>query len=104
MFWRFGFFFLSLQHALIVLLFKEDRQMQISSMNQSQMMILESFAGAHDEQELNDLMDVLRDFYAQRLEREMQRLWDAGTLDEKQLELLRGEHLRTPYHYQVKST
>ena len=50
-------------------------------MNPSQMMILESFAGARDEQELNDLMDVLRDFYAQRLEREMQRLWDNGTLD-----------------------
>ena len=43
-------------------------------MNQSQMMILESFAGAQDEQELNDLMDVLRNFYAQRLEREAQRL------------------------------
>ena len=53
--------------------------MQISSMNQSQMMILESFAGAHDEQELNDLMDVLRDFYAHRLEREMHRLCDDNT-------------------------
>ena len=63
-------------------------------MNPSQMMILESFAGARDEQELNDLMDVLRDFYAQRLEREMQRLWDNGTLDGEKLEQLRGEHLR----------
>ena len=70
-------------------------------MNQSQMMILESFAGAQDEQELNDLMDVLRNFYAQRLEREMKRLWDNGTLDEEKLEQLRGEHLRVPYHYQA---
>ena len=66
-------------------------------MNQSQMMILESFAGAQDEQEVNDLMDVLRSFYAQRLEKEIQRLWDNGTLDEQQLKQLRGEHLRTPY-------
>ena len=70
-------------------------------MNPSQMMILESFAGAQDEQELNDLMDVLRNFYAQRLEREMQRLWDDGTLDEEKLEHLRGEHLRVPCHYQT---
>ena len=70
-------------------------------MNPSQMMILESFAGAQDEQELNDLMDVLRNFYAQRLEREMQRLWDDGTLDEKKLEHLRDEHLRVPCHYQT---
>ena len=42
--------------------------MQINTMNESQMMILESFAGAQDEQELNALMDVLRNFYASRLE------------------------------------
>ena len=71
--------------------------MQINSLNQSQMMILESFAGAQDEQEVNDLMDLLREFYAQRLEKEMQRLWDDGTLDGEKLEQLRGEHLRTPY-------
>ena len=52
---------------------------------------------SQDEQEVNDLMDVLRNFYAQRLEKEMLRLWDDGTLDHKQLEVLRGEHLRTPY-------
>ena len=61
------------------------------------MMILESFAGAQDEQELNALMDVLRNFYATRLEAEMQRLWDDGTLDQNTLNQLRQEHLRTPY-------
>ena len=66
-------------------------------MNEAQMMILESFAGATDEQEVNDLMDLLRMFYAQRLEREMNRLWDNGTLDQKALDQLKDEHLRTPY-------
>ncbi|MBO6033487.1 MAG: hypothetical protein J6Q22_18895 [Prevotella sp.] len=66
-------------------------------MNKAQMMILESFAGAQDEQELNALMDVLRNFYASRLESEMQRLWDNGTLDQEKLDQLRDEHLRTPY-------
>ena len=73
--------------------------MQINTMNQSQMMILESFAGVQDEQELNALMDVLRNFYASRLEAEMQRLWDNGTLDQNVLDQLRHEHLRTPYIY-----
>ena len=71
--------------------------MQVNTMNQSQMMILESFAGAQDEQELNALMDVLRDFYAMRLEKEMNLLWDNGTLNQPVLDKLRGEHLRTPY-------
>jgi hypothetical protein len=78
--------------------------MQINTLNQSQMMILESFAGAQDEQEVNDLVDVLRDFYAKRLEREMQRLWEDGTFDDKTLEQIRGEHLRTPYHYPAELT
>ena len=73
--------------------------MQLKSLNQSQMMILESFAGAQDEHEVNELMDVLRGFYAQRLEREMQELWDTGTLDDDKLKELRSEHLRTPYHH-----
>ena len=72
--------------------------MQVNTMNESQMMILESFAGAQDEQELNALMDVLRNFYATRLEAEMQRLWDDGTLDQQALDNLRDEHLRTPYN------
>ena len=71
--------------------------MQVNLMNESQMMILESFAGAQDEQELEALMNVLRDFYANRLETEMQRLWDNGTLNQEALDKLHGEHLRTQY-------
>ena len=71
--------------------------MQVDTMNESQMMILESFAGAQDEQEVEALMEVLRNFYASRLDAEMQRLWDDGTLDQEKLDQLRKEHLRTPY-------
>ena len=71
--------------------------MSVETMNASQMMILESFAGAQDEQELNALMDVLKNFYATRLEAEMQRLWDDGILNQDALDQLRQEHLRTPY-------
>lgn len=71
--------------------------LQLNTMNEAQMMILESFAGATDEQELNDLMDVIRDFYVRRLEAEMNRLWDNGTLNQETLDQLKDEHLRTPY-------
>lgn len=71
--------------------------LQLNTMNEAQMMILESFAGATDEQELYDLMDVIRDFYARRLEAEMNRLWDNGTLNQEALDQLKDEHLRTPY-------
>ena len=76
---------------------KKMELLQLNNMNEAQMMILESFAGATDEQEINDLMDLLRMFYAQRLEREMNRLWDDGTLNQEVLDRLKDEHLRTPY-------
>lgn len=71
--------------------------MPLNTMNEAQMMILESFAGAYDEQEINDLMDVLRLFYARRLEQEMNRLWNNGTLNQEALDRLGNEHFRTPY-------
>ena len=71
--------------------------MQVNTMNPAQMMILESFAGAKDEQELNELMDILRNFYASKLKAEMHRLWDSGTLDQSVLNQQKGEHLRTAY-------
>lgn len=91
----------NLEYSKILRIFADRYKtniMQINTMNESQMMILEAFAGAQDEQELNALMDVLRNFYALRLEKEMERLWDNGTLDQPALDKLRGEHLRTPYH------
>lgn len=71
--------------------------METMSINPAQRMIIESFAASRDEDELNDLMDMLRKFYATRLKREMQRLWDNGTLNQEALDNLDGEHLRTPY-------
>ena len=71
--------------------------MEVTTMNTAQQMILESFAGAIDESELNDLMKILQKFYSDRLEKEMKRLWDNGKLNQEVLDDLRKEHLRTPY-------
>lgn len=71
--------------------------METTAINPAQRMIIESFAASRDEEELNDLMDMLRNFYATRLKREMQRLWDNGTLDQPALDRIADEHIRTPY-------
>lgn len=75
----------------------KKHEMQVASINPAQRMIIESFAATKDEQELNDLMDMLRDFYANRLKREMQRLWDNGSFDQQRLDAMAQEHNRTPY-------
>ena len=66
-------------------------------MNPVQMMILESYASIKSEEELKGLNRVLKNFYAQRLDAELDRLWDDGTLDDKSLKAMRHEHFRTPY-------
>lgn len=50
--------------------------LQLNTMNEAQMIILESFAGATEEQQVNNLMNVLRLFYARRLDQEMNQLLD----------------------------
>ena len=71
--------------------------LESTKLNPAQMMILESFAGSADADETEELMDLLRDFHASRLEREMERLDADGTLDTARLQTLRSRHLRTPY-------
>lgn len=66
-------------------------------LNSAQIMILESFASVKSQEEIDDLMDMLRNFYAKRLDKELDRLWDEGILNQEKLDELRNQHLRTPY-------
>ena len=52
--------------------------METTVLNAAQIMILESFASVKSQEEMDDLMDMLRNFYAIRLDKELERLWDEG--------------------------
>jgi len=71
--------------------------MTLTEINPAQMFVLKSFANVSSEEELSALMKTLKKFYAQRLEKELDRLWTDGTLDQMRLDELQSEHLRTPY-------
>lgn len=71
--------------------------MTLTEINPAQMLILKSFASVSSEEELSALMKTLKKFYAQRLEKELDRLWTDGTLDQNRLDKLQTEHLRSPY-------
>ena len=66
-------------------------------LNPAQIMILESFASAKSQEEMDELMDMLRNFYAMNLDKELERLWDEGILNQEKLDELKDQHLRTPY-------
>ena len=71
--------------------------MEIAALNTAQIMILESFASVKTQEEMDELMDMLRGYYAKKLDKELERLWDEGVLDQKKLDELSEQHLRTPY-------
>lgn len=71
--------------------------MKLTSLNPAQVSLLESFAGIQSQEEINELTRVIRDYYAKKLEDELEKLWEDGTLNQEKLDELRGQHLRTPY-------
>ena len=45
------------------------------------------------------IQQILANYYAQKAEAEMERLWDNGTINEQVIEQWGQEHMRTPYNY-----
>lgn len=68
------------------------------SLNPVQMKIIESFAAVSSKEELDELTKVLRNFYANRLEKELEKSWNDGSFDPKKLESLKKEHLRSKHN------
>ncbi len=72
-------------------------ELTLASLNPAQMLVVESFASVTSEEELAALTKLLKNFYAERLEQELDRRWEDGSFDQKKLDQLKTEHLRTPY-------
>lgn len=71
--------------------------MNVRTMNPVQLHLLEMFSYCGSEQTVSELKDVLADFYAKKVQKEADRLWDEGILDGEAIEQILQEHWRTPY-------
>ena len=72
--------------------------MQTMGLNQAQREVLNVMSCLGKDEDLFELKKLLVSFLNERLQRELDVLWDNGTLDENKLNSLRNEHLRTPYN------
>jgi predicted component of type VI protein secretion system len=63
------------------------------TLNAAQLDFLQTLSFVKSEQEVNDLRKLVRDYYAEQLQKEADRLWDEGTINYHLLD----EHLRTAY-------
>lgn len=67
-------------------------------LNQAQMDFLRLLAHFSTEEEVKELNDVVCEYYARKIDEEMDRLWDEGKWNNDMIEATLHEHLRTPYN------
>lgn len=89
----------NLQISEILLIFANDniisRSMSYTEM--AQLELLNAAANVTSQEDLDALRLTLSLFFAERAQKAIDKMWDEGTLDQKKLDELRGQHLRTPY-------
>ena len=63
----------------------------------AQLELMNALNNITSEAELNEFKNLLAHYFAQKAQKAIDALWDEGTFDQKKLDELRGQHLRTPY-------
>lgn len=71
--------------------------LQSVELNQAQLSILRLLARMDTKEKVEELRQVISNYYARKATEEMDRLWDSGEWSEEKNESVLDEHLRTPY-------
>ena len=72
---------------------------QQGAINPAQYELLNVLSCINKEEDVAELKAVIVQFLNSRLQKEIDRLWDNGTLTEDKIEAWGEEHMRTPYKY-----
>ena len=70
---------------------------QTAIFNQAQMHILQMMSYIKSPEELEDLQNVISDYYAKKVDDEMDMLCEQGIINAQTIEAWGKEHLRTAY-------
>ena len=73
--------------------------MAATVLNEAQMSILRLLGSMKTVEEFDERRQVICDYYACRVDEEVDKLWENGQWDDKKNEAVLNEHLRTPYEY-----
>lgn len=63
----------------------------------AQLEILDFMSYVENEETLNEIRDMLSRYFAQKAEKEIDKLWEEGTINNTIIENWKNEHMRTPY-------
>ncbi len=65
--------------------------------NSAQYELLNALSCINKDEDVAELKSVIVQFLNSRLQKEIDRLWDDGTLTEEKVKAWGDEHMRTPY-------
>ena len=68
-----------------------------TALNEAQMSILRLLGSMKTVEEVDELRRVICEYYARRVDEEVDKLWESGEWDDEKNEAVLQEHLRTPY-------
>lgn len=73
--------------------------MEAKALNEAQLSILRLLGSMKTIEEVDELRQVICDYYARRVDDEVDKLWESGQWDDTKNEAVLNEHLRTPYKH-----
>lgn len=65
----------------------------------AQLDLLNALNNINSEAELNEFKNLLAQYFAQKAQKGIDKLWDEGVINEQTIEQWGAEHMRTPYGY-----
>lgn len=71
--------------------------MERTVFNTAQLQILEMMSHVKTDNSLNEIKEVLSQYFAKKAEEAIDKLWDEGKINNQVIEQWKEEHLRTPY-------
>ena len=71
--------------------------MERTVFNAAQLQILDLMSYVESEDTLNEIRDMLSNYFAQKAEKAIDKLWDSGQINDSTIEGWKKEHMRTPY-------
>ena len=89
---------LQFSKKLLIFASETERSMkQETALNEAQMSILRLLGSMKTVEEVDELRQIICDYYARKVDEEVDKLWESGQWDNEKNEAILDEHLRTPY-------
>ncbi|MDR1347510.1 MAG: hypothetical protein LBJ63_03640 [Prevotellaceae bacterium] len=72
--------------------------MESTTLNPTQLWLLQMFARNGDEERLKEVKEVLHNHFCRKVDEEGKRLWVEKNMNEEMMDEILNTHLRTPYN------